>query len=303
MSTGPRRNVFVTTPTSATEDMSKHVKMPWEGRYAAFNMMVYGEPGEGKTPLLGSVVDVPIMMPALLIDCDSGTLSIKENEILHTLHLPQIAIEKEISGWTCLEQIYAWLVTGEHSYKTVMLDGGTDIQRFCEMECIAYGIAHKTSDKAHDEELAELADYRRIQERMKRMYMRFRDIRTQSGNKINFIATAHEGKQKDELTGMMVIQPMFMGKGAPLIASTFDIIGRMSTGPSSTDPKKQVKRLVTAVEQKARGRSRIKSLGQIVEEPTMAKIAEKIFADLDVQTGELKVEKEVKKEKQTVGVA
>lgn len=295
-----RTNPYVTTPKDSV-DMGLYVRKPWEGKYAAFNMMLYGEPGEGKTPLLGSVVDVPIMMPALLIDCDSGTLSIKEREALDTMHLPQMAIEREVSAWTCLEQIYGWLLTGEHNYKTIMLDGGTDIQRFCELECIAYGILHKTSDKSHDEELAELADYRRIQERMKRMYMRFRDMRTKSGNKINFIATAHEAKQKEELTGTMVIQPMFMGRGSPLISSLFDIIARMSTGPSAIDQRKAVKRLVTAVEQKARGRSRIKDLGQVIEEPTMAKIAEKIFGtiqDVDTDTGEIKEEvpKEVTKE-------
>ncbi len=173
-----RSSPWVSTPTGdAPLDLSRFVKPPWAGEYAAFNMMVYGEPGEGKTPLLGTVVDVPIMMPALLIDCDSGTLSIQDKEELNTIHLAPFALELSeerkisVSPWVALEEIYRWVLLGDHGYHTIMLDGGTDLQRYCELECIAYGIAHKGADKSHDEELAELADYRRIQERMKRMYI------------------------------------------------------------------------------------------------------------------------------------
>lgn len=278
-----RSSPWVSTPTGVSLDIQKYVEPPWAGKYAAFNMMIYGEPGEGKTPLLGTVIDVPIMMPALLIDCDSGTLSIQDKEELNTLHLAPFALElsedekRPISPWTALEEIYRWLLLGEHNYRTVMLDGGTDIQRYCELECIAYGIAHKGPDKSHDEELAELADYRRIQERMKRMYIRFKDIRTKDGRRMNLIATAHEAKIKDDLTGGMMIQPMFLGRGSPLITSVFDIVGRLSTsrGAHGADAK----RLVFAVESKARGRSRVQKLGQVMENPTMKKIAEKIFPD------------------------
>lgn len=294
-------SVWVTTPTGEPLiDVGKFVKPPWGGEYAAFNMMVYGEPGEGKTPLLGTVIDVPEMMPALLIDCDSGTLSIQDKEELNTIHLAPFALELSeekktpISPWTALEDVYRWILLGDHSYRTIMLDGGTDLQRYCELECIAYGIAHKGADKSHDEELAELADYRRIQERMKRMYIRFRDIRTREGRRINLLATAHEAKIKDDLSGAMMIQPMFLGRGSPLITSVFDIVGRLSTSKNAQGV--DAKRLVFAVESKARGRSRVKSLGQVMENPTMSKIADKIFPRAKEPTnGKVKeVEKQVK---------
>ena len=102
-------NVWVSRGNRKTVDVSEYIDgAPWSGDYATFNMMIYGEPGEGKTPLLGSVIDVPSMLPALLIDCDSGTLSIREREGLNTLHLSKMAAQltqetgKEVSPWSAL---------------------------------------------------------------------------------------------------------------------------------------------------------------------------------------------------------
>ena len=261
-------SVWVSRNNAKTLDVSEYIDgSPWSGDYAVFNMMIYGEPGEGKTPLLGTVVDVPEMLPALLIDCDSGTLSVRDREGLNTLHLPKMAAQltqqenRDISPWKALEETYRWLSQDEHEYKTIMLDGGTEIQRYCELECIAYGIQKKTSGD-HDPELAELADYRRIHERMKRMYMRFRDLQTKDGRRINFLATAHEGKSKDDLTGKMFIQPLFIGKATVLISSVFDIIARLTTADVAS--KKDVKVLVPAINGTARGRDRSGSLGGFI---------------------------------------
>ena len=156
-------SVWVNGRKGKTLDVSEYIDgSPWEGEYATFNMMIYGEPGEGKTPLLGTVVDVPSMLPALLIDCDAGTLSIREKDGLNTLHLSKMAAGlssegKEVTPWRALEEAYRWLSQEEHDYKTIMLDGGSEIQRYCELECIAFGIERKQSGD-HDPELAELAD-------------------------------------------------------------------------------------------------------------------------------------------------
>ena len=32
---------------STITDMKDHIKEPWEGEYAAFNIIIFGEPGEG----------------------------------------------------------------------------------------------------------------------------------------------------------------------------------------------------------------------------------------------------------------
>ena len=251
-------------------------KSPWEGPYAVFNMLVYAEPGEGKTPFVCSVSEVPEMLPALLIDADAGTLSVRNIEELDTIHIARLAMQKDVSQWAAIDLIWNWLRTAQHNYKTILLDGGTDIERACELDAIQYGIKHKKADN-HDPELAELADYRRIQERMKRMYRRFRDLETVDGRRVNFIATAHEGARKQD-NGKTFIQPLFMGKGSVLIQSVFDIVARMVSGPSSKDSKVLAKYLVPSLEGKARGRDRSLTLGERIEEPSMKKIAESIFS-------------------------
>ena len=115
-------SVWVSGKNRKSLDVSDYIdKSPWEGDYAVFNMMIYGEPGEGKTPLLGTVIDVEAMLPALLIDCDSGTLSIRNREGLNTLHLPKMASElslqnkTEVSPWKALEETYRGVYQGEHN--------------------------------------------------------------------------------------------------------------------------------------------------------------------------------------------
>lgn len=283
MQRGPK-SVWIEPKRTSTVDVSRFITKPWEGSLATFNMLIYGEPGEGKTPLLGTIVEEPRLMPALLINCDNGSLSIRERETLKTIHLSVMASElseeqaKPVSEWDALEHIYRWLISTEHDIKTVMLDGGSDLEQFCEMGCIAYGVEHKDINKSHDEELAELGDYRRIQQRMKRMYMRFRDIKTKDGRKVNFIATAHEGKLKDS-TGAIMTQPLYLGKGTILVQSVFDTVARLSTEEAAN--KKEVKKLTFRIAGRARARARAKELGSHMDNPTMKMIADAIFGKLD----------------------
>jgi hypothetical protein len=236
-------------------------------------MLVYGEPGEGKTPFLATVVEAPTMMPALLIDGDSGTLSIREVKGLATVHLSEMATKEKIDEWSALERMYSFLKFAKHDFKTVLLDGGTDIEKACENNILS----NMTGDRAgRDQELAELSDYRRIQERMKRMYMRFRDIVTVDGRRMNFISTAHEAKGKHPITQAVTIQPMFLGKGAVIIPALFDIVARLVT--EEDKDKKQVKYLVPSLEGRTRGRDRSRALGAHLQDPTMKKIAELIFS-------------------------
>jgi hypothetical protein len=273
------KSIWVETPSVnqvkvATVDRFIH-ETPWDGSYAVFNMMIYGEPGEGKTPLVCSVTEVEQMMPALLIDCDNGTLSAR-NRRLKTVHIAEMAAQmtletgRSVTPWRAFEEIYKWLLFGEHDIKTVIIDGGTDLERFCELECITFGIENKKSSE-HDTELAELQDYRRIQERMKRAYIRFRDLVTRDGRRVNLIATAHESKKKDDNSGKLMIQPLFLGKGSTIIPSVFDIIARLR----HNDAGKQ--ELIPYLLGNARGRDRSFSLGKVIAEPTMKKIVERIF--------------------------
>lgn len=291
--------VFISAP-SATETVvlpegSLH-SSPFDREYGVFNMMIYGEVGEGKTPLVGSVVDVEEMMPALLIDCDEGTLSIRDITELDTVHLPELAVkltearraplrEKNpaaaakinVDEWGALEHVYNFLRGGEHQYKTVILDGGSDLEKFCENNILS-NPNEKRADR--DAELAEIGDYRRIQERLKRTYTKFRDVRTRDGRRMNLLATAHEAKGQDPQTMKPSFQPMYIGKGKVLISSRFDIVARLVT---VEEGNRRVKYLVPSLEGRTRGRDRSRALGDKMQDPSMRKIYDLIFAKQEVK--------------------
>jgi hypothetical protein len=263
-------------PSETKVDVSKFVEeKPWSGEYSAFNLMIYGDPGIGKTPLVCTVTECESMLPALLIDCDEGTLSVQETEMLDTIHLTKMSVEMSredidnISAWNALEEIYRWLRFGDHKYRTIILDGGTEVERHCELSCITHGTNYKKSGD-HDPELAELADYRRIQDRMTRMYKRFRDLRTRDSHRVNFIATAHEGKRKDENSGKIMSQPLYIGAGTTKVQSAFDIIGRLTILDNGK------KRIIWKLQPTAKARDRSGNLGDSMDDPSMAKIYEKV---------------------------
>lgn len=254
-------------------------KSPWVGEYAVISALIYGDPGMGKTPLVGSVVEVESMCPALLIDCDSGTLSVRDRDSLQTIHLPLLAnqlaakLNTQVSDWKAIEYIYSFLRFGDHDFKTVILDGGTDIQRACELDCIEYSMDKVSRDR--DPELSEIGDYRRVYERLKRMYMRFRDIKTAKGGRLNLIATAHEEIRKVDMTGQVVIIPSFFGKGAFMVSSVFDLVLRLTT-KQEKNSNKVTKLLVTCLEGRTRARDRSWSLPSSIEDPTFRKIIDGI---------------------------
>lgn len=90
------------------------------------NMLVYGDPGEGKTVLAGSADEVPEMRPVLIVDVEGGTRSISERN-------PEVHVVRVLT-WKELQKVYDELQSGRTDYRTVVLDSLTEIQKFCHSD-------------------------------------------------------------------------------------------------------------------------------------------------------------------------
>lgn len=69
-------------------------------------MLVYGKPGAGKTTLLGSAADVPSMRDILLLDIESGTLTLENND---RVGAPEFIQTIGLKDFATVDLIYQWL--------------------------------------------------------------------------------------------------------------------------------------------------------------------------------------------------
>ena len=163
------------------------------------NLMVYGEPGVGKTYLLQTAVK-----PALVLDAEGGTLTLMGADV----DILKIASPEDI------RDAFKELKNGA-GYKTVCFDSITEIYKHFMDEIIKKNpnIARSYGDQP------SLSDYGRASELMRRTIRQFRDL------PIHFIATALVHDLKDEKDGSITRLPSLPGKLAYEVAGYMDVVG------------------------------------------------------------------------------
>ena len=113
----------MTTTEVLTENTLGGLKVqPVSERPQVVNMLVYGDPGVGKTVLAGSASEVEAMSPVLFIDVEGGTMSLRNK-------YPQVDVVR-VASWSDMTSVYNDIASSTDSYKTIVLDSLTEIQKF-----------------------------------------------------------------------------------------------------------------------------------------------------------------------------
>jgi hypothetical protein len=177
-----------------------------------FNLLVYGEPGVGKTRLCASADEVAEMRKVLILDVDGGVRT-AQNVFPNVEYL-------SVTKWDQLQSIYNDLrADASHGFRTVVLDTVTEAQKI-NMVGIMKTAAVKATEKGEqrDEEVPGLREWGISSEQVRRMIRAYRDL------PINFLMTAHVKDDKDERTQITRRSPDLPGKLARQIAGFFDIV-------------------------------------------------------------------------------
>lgn len=176
-------------------------------------ILVYGEPGVGKTVLLGTAVNCPATFPILYLDCEGGTRSIRSKcnylESVADLGNP---IEGKIDvlrvrDWSTVVDAYEFLFDNKYktrrsTYKAVAIDTMTELVE----TAMSYVMRDELPKKREDPGVPEQRDYLKTTKFVKDFIRGLRDI-----EELHVLFTCQPLLRENKETTIMQVVPEFVG--------------------------------------------------------------------------------------------
>ncbi len=224
------------------------------------NMLVYGNPGVGKTVLAGSADAVPELRPVLILDVEGGTFSIRER-------YPDVDVVR-VQTWPDMQKVYDALYKMDHDYQTVVLDSLTEIQKF-SMYRIMASVLKEHPDR--DPEVPSIREWGKNIEQIRRLVRAFRDL------PMNVVFTALAATDKDNKTGLVTTRPSLSGKLAMEVGGFVDILLYMYI--KRVDDENQ-RLLLSAGTEGQIAKDRSDNLPSVIINPDMQTVYDHIFKEI-----------------------
>ena len=210
-------------------------------------MMVYGEPGSGKSTLFASAVDVPHMNDVLYIDAEKGEMVLDENDrIKNADNIDRVRVSDFRTVASIQEFLKAHCIARDNNdedklrtleamakgvepseivkprrYRTVIVDSLSEVNEFC-----MYQLLNLSTDMhldLDDMDVAEWGEFRKSNQMMQLLTRAYRDL----AMNVLFIASAQYSQ--DELK-RKAFTPNMTGKLAGQVQGFMDVVGYLQTG-------------------------------------------------------------------------
>jgi len=200
-------------------------------------LLVYGPPGVGKTYLCGTALDVPDMLPILWVECDGGLVTVRDKLREHWEEGIKVL---KLESQSDVNTLYSAVGSAKTKMRTLVIDSIT------ELYALLLEIRLTTQGRAGG--LPQLQDYGAVSGQVIEL------LRTMARrDDVNFICTAGEQMQSDDLTGAMYIVPDITGKMAVRAPRFFHIVGYM-TADIRANSKGEIRRAVRTLQIQPYGR-------------------------------------------------
>lgn len=222
------------------------------------NILIYGQPGVGKTFFAGTAEDSELTSPTIFLDVEGGTTTLRKRKNLDVVRIRSTE-ELVATHKMLLEQ-------NDNHYKTVVIDSLTELQKL-DMHGIMKELVSRRPDL--DPDVPSQREWGKSIEHMRRITRAYRDL------PMNTIFTCLVVIDKDD-SGTVTYAPSLPGKLKMEISGFVDVVGYLTT---ATENDETVRRLQFAATKKVIAKDRTASLGDVVDNPTIPMLWEMMHND------------------------
>lgn len=174
------------------------------------NILLYSEPGVGKTTFVGTAMDHEMTRPLLILDVDGGAITLRKRRDVDVIEIRTMKELQDIAN--NLE------AANDGYYKTVAIDTMSELQKL-DMKTVMKEQFEKNPETT-DILVPSPREWGKSQDRMRDIIREFRD------GEYNFIATCHLAEEKSDSGGRRVYAAI-PGKLKNELAGFFDIVAYM----------------------------------------------------------------------------
>jgi len=224
------------------------------------NLLIYGEPGAGKTHFLGTAQDHKDTSPLLILDVDGGVSTLRKRPDIDVVQVRSFNELVEKYG-----ELFNAVQNGGLPYKTIGIDSLSELAK------VDIGDISKTFSQQNDKldpDIPDMRAYAKSGNHIRRVVRRFRDL------PCNVIFTCHTQTDRDNFNRLMY-RPQLAGKLQVDVPGFLDIVGWLRT--EVTD-EGVVRYLQTQKSETTIAKDRTNALDAVEKDPTVPMLWDKLTA-------------------------